>query len=131
MKTNTCSVIFATLLALAIPQYIEAHGYMKQVTIDGGTPYSGIKPESTAINKSPIRAITDQSPIKDPNSKEMACGKGARNTLVVATAKPGSKITIAVGYTLVIVQVFVILIRVFSGAIMSLQTTTGSTILGH
>ncbi|QRW06678.1 glycoside hydrolase family 61 protein [Ceratobasidium sp. AG-Ba] len=90
MKT-TCASLFVTLLALAIPQHVQAHGFIKAVKI-GGSTFKGLEPASTAPNNSPIRAITDQSPVKNLQSKDMICGFGATPGTVVASAKPGDSI---------------------------------------
>ncbi|KAF8606738.1 hypothetical protein BDV93DRAFT_520367 [Ceratobasidium sp. AG-I] len=92
MKSNTSLALFATLLALAIPRHAEAHGFVSGVEILGSTKFSGPKPGSTKANDSPIRAITDQSPVKDMQSKDMICGFGATPGTVVASAKPGDSL---------------------------------------
>lgn len=89
MKTSTCSVLFATLLALAIPRRTEAHGFVSQVQIQGGATFKGPKPGATGANNSPIRGITDQSPVKNLQSKDLICGMGATAGSAVASAKPG------------------------------------------
>ncbi|KAB5593105.1 endo-beta-1,4-glucanase D [Ceratobasidium theobromae] len=95
MKTNTCSVLFATLLALAIPSHVEAHGYVKSLQIVGGESFTGPKPGSTGPNKSPIRGITDQSPLTDLQAKDIICGRGASAGSLVASAKPGDMLSIS------------------------------------
>lgn len=98
MKTNTCSVLFATLLALAIPSHVEAHGYVKSLQIVGGESFTGPKPGSTGPNKSPIRGITDQSPLTDLQAKDIICGRGASAGSLVASAKPGDMLSISVSF---------------------------------
>lgn len=92
MKSNTCLALFATLLALAIPRRVEAHGFVSDVQILGGTKFTGPKPGFTGANNSPIRAITDQSPVKDLQSNDMICGLGATPGTAVASAKPGDSL---------------------------------------
>lgn len=98
MKSNTCLALFATLLALAIPRRVEAHGFVSDVQILGGTKFTGPKPGSTGANNSPIRAITDQSPVKDLQSNDMICGLGATPGTAVASAKPGDSLVYTVSY---------------------------------
>lgn len=89
MKAYTTSIYLGALLALAIPHGVQAHGYVKKVQILNGESFNGPKPGATGANNSPIRGITDQSPVKDLQSDNMICGFGATPGSVVASAKPG------------------------------------------
>ncbi|KDN40981.1 hypothetical protein RSAG8_07687, partial [Rhizoctonia solani AG-8 WAC10335] len=97
MKARTSSICFITLLALAIPYGVQAHGYVKKVEILGSESFNGPKPGATGANKSPIRGITDQSPVKDLQSKDLICGFGATPGSVVASAKPGDTLVYSWG----------------------------------
>ena len=98
MKSDASLAFFAALIALAIPRHVEAHGFVSGVEILGSTKFTGPKPGSTKTNNSPIRAITDQSPVKDMQSKDMICGFGATPGTVVASAKPGDSLVYTVSY---------------------------------
>ncbi|KAG9103175.1 hypothetical protein FRC06_011875 [Ceratobasidium sp. 370] len=91
MKSTTRTVFFAALLALATPRHARAHGIVTRVQV-GGITYNGLKPGSTVPNNSPIRGVTDQSPLKDLQSNDMICGMGATPGTVVASAKPGDNL---------------------------------------
>ncbi|CAE6449119.1 unnamed protein product [Rhizoctonia solani] len=97
MKARMSSICFITLLALAIPYGVQAHGYVKKVEILGSESFNGPKPGATGANKSPIRGITDQSPVKDLQSKDLICGFGATPGSVVASAKPGDTLVYSWG----------------------------------
>ncbi|KAG8703409.1 hypothetical protein FRC11_010751 [Ceratobasidium sp. 423] len=97
MKACTSSVYFFALLALAIPRGAQAHGYVKKVEILGSDSFNGPKPGATGANKSPIRGITDQSPVKNLQSKDLICGFGAAPGSVVASAKPGDTLVYSWG----------------------------------
>lgn len=98
MKSNTPLALFAALLALAIPRHAEAHGFVSGVEVLGSVKFTGPEPGSTKANNSPIRGITDQSPVKDMQSKDMICGFGATPGTVVASAKPGDSLVYTVSY---------------------------------
>ncbi|KAJ1303501.1 hypothetical protein OPQ81_011687 [Rhizoctonia solani] len=89
MKSCTPTLYFVTLLSLVIPHGVRAHGYVKKIEILGSDSFNGPKPGVTGANKSPIRGIADQSPVKDLQSKDLICGPGATPGSVVASAKPG------------------------------------------
>ncbi|CAE6446573.1 unnamed protein product [Rhizoctonia solani] len=89
MKAFPSSIYLVTLFALAIPRGTRAHGFVKTIEILDSGSFSGPKPGATGPNKSPIRGITDQSPVKDLQSKDLICGIGATPGSVVASAKPG------------------------------------------
>ncbi|KAH7336809.1 glycosyl hydrolase family 61-domain-containing protein [Rhizoctonia solani] len=92
MKAFTSSIYFITLFALTIPRGAQAHGYVKKVEILDSDSFNGPKPGATGTNKSPIRGITDQSPVKNLQSKDIICGFGATPGSIVASAKPGDTI---------------------------------------
>ncbi|KAG8680094.1 hypothetical protein FRC12_014128, partial [Ceratobasidium sp. 428] len=85
------NALFAVLLALATLRHTEAHGIVTTVKV-GDITYNGPKPGSTFNNNSPIRGVTDQSPLKDLQSNDMICGMGATPGFAVARAKPGDSI---------------------------------------
>ncbi|CAE6494405.1 unnamed protein product [Rhizoctonia solani] len=97
MKAFTSSIYFIAFFALAIPRGTHAHGYVKKVEILGSDSFNGPKPGATGVNKSPIRGITDQSPVKNLQSKDIICGFGATPGSVVASAKPGDTIVYSWG----------------------------------
>jgi hypothetical protein len=123
--TTTCTALFATFLALAIPRRVEAHGTVTQIQV-GGSTHTGPKPGSTTTNKSPIRGVSDQSPVKDLQSKDMICGLGATPGTVVASAKPGDSLVYTV--SLLIDSLTTILTFTFSGAMLLPLTADGFTI---
>ncbi|KAF8755030.1 Glycosyl hydrolase family 61 [Rhizoctonia solani] len=82
-------VYLAALFSLVISPGARAHGFVKTVEILGSDSFNGPKPGATGANKSPIRGITDQSPVKNLQSKDIICGIGATPGSVVASAKPG------------------------------------------
>jgi hypothetical protein len=65
-----------------------AHGYCTKVTIDG-TSYAGNAPNAKAAD-SPIRQISDISPVKGANNPSMNCGLNAQLATMVVPANPGS-----------------------------------------
>ncbi|CAE7212184.1 unnamed protein product [Rhizoctonia solani] len=89
MKVHAFSTYSMVLFALVAPYDVYAHGYVKKVEVLGSESFNGPKPGATGVNKSPIRGITDQSPVKDLQSKDLVCGFGATPGSVVASAKPG------------------------------------------
>ncbi|KAG9126538.1 hypothetical protein FRC07_003079 [Ceratobasidium sp. 392] len=91
MKPTTCSALFAAILALAIPRHVAAHGIVTKVKV-GEIAHDGPKPGSTLKNNSPIRGVTDQSPLKDLQNNDMICGMGATPGSAVASAKPGDSL---------------------------------------
>ncbi|CAE6435386.1 unnamed protein product [Rhizoctonia solani] len=97
MKPCTSSICFAALFALVSSYGAQAHGYVKKLEILGSESFNGPKPGATGANKSPIRGITDQSPVKDLQSKDLICGIGATPGSVVASAKPGDTLVYSWG----------------------------------
>jgi len=92
MKTST---FFLSALSFLVPlvllPLVEAHGIGGRVTIDGKT-YQGPIAGGKSIPGSPIRQISDASPVKGANNKAINCGPSAKPASFVAPANPGSKI---------------------------------------
>ncbi|RPD56323.1 hypothetical protein L226DRAFT_469284 [Lentinus tigrinus ALCF2SS1-7] len=83
----------AVLLALsaALP-HVAAHGYLSQVVIDG-VAYAGNEPNNYQ-GPSPIRLVSDISPVKGASNPDLFCGLSAQVAEVVAPANPGSNVTL-------------------------------------
>lgn len=78
------------LLAQAIT-YVDAHGFVHQVIIDGRA-YLGNPPNTlTASSPSIIRRIVDEGPVKGASNKDLNCGLSAAKAQLVASANPGSQ----------------------------------------
>ena len=94
MKTST---FFFSALSFLVPlvlfPLVEAHGIVGQVSIDGKT-YQGPIAGGKSIPGSPIRQITDASPVKGANNKAMTCGPNAKPASFVAPANPGSTVNV-------------------------------------
>ena len=75
---------------LAFIPSATAHGFLGKVTIDG-KDYQGNVPNGQT-NPSPIRQISDISPVKGSNNPDLNCGLNAQLASVVAPANPGSTI---------------------------------------
>ncbi|KAI0043315.1 lytic polysaccharide monooxygenase, partial [Auriscalpium vulgare] len=71
--------------------YVSAHGFLTQVTIDG-KPYQGNAPGDNHPFASPIRQVTDVSPIKGASNAALTCGLGAQAASTVAPANPGDRV---------------------------------------
>lgn len=86
------SAPFLPLLAaaLSLVQSTHAHGFVSNFAIDG-TGYQGNVPNGKT-DPSPIRQVTDQSPIYGATSPTVNCGWGAPNAALVVDAMPGSKL---------------------------------------
>ncbi|KAI9058946.1 lytic polysaccharide monooxygenase [Trametes sanguinea] len=87
MKT---AVVAALSLLAAVP-LVSAHGYVATVTIDGKA-YKGNTPNSNSV-QSPIRMISDVSPVKGTDNPYLSCGQNAQKAALVADAKPGSTVS--------------------------------------
>ncbi|KAI0327439.1 glycoside hydrolase, partial [Cubamyces sp. BRFM 1775] len=87
MKT---AAAFALSLLAAVP-LVSAHGYVGTLTVDGKA-YKGNTPNSNKV-QSPIRMISDVSPVKGATNKFLSCGQNAQKAALVADAKPGSKVS--------------------------------------
>lgn len=80
--------IFALYPLLSLLPSVAAHGYVPKVVIDG-TTYSGNAPNAKPTN-SPIRQISDISPVKGSNNPSLNCGLNAQLAAMVVPANPGS-----------------------------------------
>ena len=80
--------IFALSPLLSLLPSAAAHGYVTKVVIDG-TTYSGNVPNAQASD-SPIRQISDISPVKGANNPSLNCGLNAQLATMVVPANPGS-----------------------------------------
>ncbi|KAI0716126.1 glycosyl hydrolase family 61-domain-containing protein [Cerioporus squamosus] len=83
----------AVLIALsaALP-YVAAHGFVSQVVIDG-VAYAGSEPGNDQ-GPSPIRLVSEISPVKGASNPDLFCGLKAQVAEVTAPANPGSNFTI-------------------------------------
>jgi len=90
MKSSTLLLPFLTA-ALSLVPSVHAHGFVYNFGVDG-TNYKGNIPNGKT-DPSPIRQVTDQSPIKGATNPSVNCGLGAPNAQLVADAMPGSKLT--------------------------------------
>ena len=80
--------IFALIPLLSLLPSVAAHGYVTRVSIDG-TSYSGNAP-GAQTSASPIRQISDISPVKGANNPSLNCGLNAQLATMVVPANPGS-----------------------------------------
>ena len=94
MKTST---FFLSVLSLFVPLVLlplaEAHGIVGQVAIDGKT-YQGPIAGGKSIPGSPVRQISDASPVKGATNKALTCGPDAKPASFVAPANPGSTVDV-------------------------------------
>jgi len=80
--------LFAPLLAAA---YVQAHGFVHQVTIDGKAFIGNVPSGDT--KPSIIRQIREVDPVKGANNAAVNCGPDAKPASLNANANPGSTIT--------------------------------------
>ena len=80
--------IFALSPLLSLLPSVAAHGYVTKVVIDG-TTYNGNVPAGQPSD-SPIRQISDISPVKGANNPSLNCGLNAQLAIQVVPANPGS-----------------------------------------
>ena len=80
--------IFALSPLFSLLPSAAAHGYVTKVVIDG-TTYSGNVPAAQPSD-SPIRQISDISPVKGADNPSMNCGLNAQLATMVVPANPGS-----------------------------------------
>ena len=78
-------------LLLAILPFAAAHGYLRQIAIDGKI-YRGNIPNVSNF-PSPIRLISDIIPVKGAHNRSVNCGLNAKPAALVVDANPGSKLT--------------------------------------
>ncbi|KAH9952641.1 glycosyl hydrolase family 61-domain-containing protein [Russula dissimulans] len=81
-------VIFALVPILSLLPSVAAHGFVTKVVIDG-TTYTGNVPNAQPSD-SPIRQISDISPVKGADNPSMNCGLNAQLATMVVPANPGS-----------------------------------------
>ena len=82
-------LIFSLSPLLSLLPSVAAHGYLTQVSIDG-TSYSGNVPSAAQPTDSPIRQISDISPVKGADNPSLNCGLNAELATMVVPANPGS-----------------------------------------
>ena len=80
--------IFALFALLSLLSFVAAHGYVSKVVIDG-TTYTGNAPAAKPSD-SPIRQISDISPVKGSSNPSLNCGLNAQLATMVVSANPGS-----------------------------------------
>ena len=80
--------IFALSPLLSLLPSVAGHGYVTNVTIDG-TSYAGNVPNAEPF-ASPIRQISDISPVKGADNPSLNCGLNAQLASMVVPANPGS-----------------------------------------
>ncbi|KAB5594183.1 Glycoside hydrolase family 61 protein [Ceratobasidium theobromae] len=84
-------MLFPSLVsAFAFAAVANAHGYIKEITMDGKT-YKGPVAGGAKI-QSPIRQISDTNPWKDINGDGMTCGRNAQKAALVAPVTAGSTV---------------------------------------
>jgi hypothetical protein len=81
-------LIFALVPILSLLPSVAAHGFVAKVVIDG-TTYTGNVPGAQPSD-SPIRQISDISPVKGANNPSLNCGLNAKLATMVVSANPGS-----------------------------------------
>jgi len=81
-------LIFALVPILSFVPSVTAHGFVAKVVIDG-TTYTGNVPGAQPKD-SPIRQISDISPVKGANNTSLNCGLNAKLATMVVSANPGS-----------------------------------------
>ncbi|EMD41283.1 glycoside hydrolase family 61 protein [Gelatoporia subvermispora B] len=86
---NRLSALFISFLAVA--PYVSAHGFLGQISVDG-TPYRGNLPGKNQ-GSSPIRMVSDISPVKGTGNPDITCGLSAQPAALTVPANPGSNIT--------------------------------------
>jgi hypothetical protein len=80
--------IIALSPLLSLLPSVAAHGYVTKVVIDG-TSYAGNVPSANTF-ASPIRQISDISPVKGAANPSLNCGLNAQLASMVVPANPGS-----------------------------------------
>ena len=80
--------IFALAPILSLLPSAAAHGFVTKVVIDG-TTYTGNVPAAQPSD-SPIRQISDISPVKGASNPSLNCGLNAQLASMVVPANPGS-----------------------------------------
>jgi AA9 family protein len=80
--------IFALFPLFSLLSFVSAHGFVSKVVIDG-TTYTGNVPAAKPSD-SPIRQISDISPVKGSSNPSLNCGLNAQLATMVVSANPGS-----------------------------------------
>ena len=78
----------ALVPVLSLLPSVSAHGFVTKVVIDG-TTYTGNVPAAQPSD-SPIRQISDISPVKGADNPSLNCGLNAQLATMVVPANPGS-----------------------------------------
>ena len=90
MRTSTLFFPFLTAVLSLVPS-ARAHGFVYIFGVDG-KEYKGNIPNGRS-DPSPIRQVSDQSPIYGATTPTVNCGTGAPNAALVVDAMPGSNLT--------------------------------------
>jgi len=90
MKASTLFFPFLAAALSLIPS-AHAHGFVSTFAVDG-KEYKGNIPNGRT-DPSPIRQVSDQSPIHGATNPTTNCGMGAPNAALVVDAMPGSKLS--------------------------------------
>jgi len=93
MKTSAFFVSVLSFVPLVLLPLVQAHGIVDSVVIDGKS-YQGPIAGGKSIPGSPVRQISDASPVKGATNKAMTCGPDAKPASFVAPANPGSQIDV-------------------------------------
>ena len=93
MKTSAFFLSVLSFVPLVLLPLVEAHGVTGIFIVDGKS-YQGPLAGGKSIPGSPVRQITDASPVKGAMNKAMPCGPGAKPASFVAPANPGSQIDV-------------------------------------
>lgn len=91
MKTATFFLSAFSFVLFVFFPLAKAHGILSSVIIDGKT-YQGPIAGGDSIPDSPIRQVSDASPVKGANNIAITCGPDAKPASFVAPANPGSTI---------------------------------------
>jgi len=83
--------LYLSLFAVSVLPSVYAHGYMAAVAIDG-TWYPGSPPANNQ-GPSPIRLVSDISPVKGSDNPDLKCGLSSQNAEMVVPANPGSVVS--------------------------------------
>jgi len=88
-----------TISALLLPllmffSYVEAHGYISILGVDG-TPYTGQEPteDGQPTDPSVVRRISTIDPVKGANNSFLNCGQNGTAASLVAPTNAGSALT--------------------------------------
>jgi hypothetical protein len=90
MKASTLFFPFLAAALSLIPS-AHAHGFVFTFGVDG-KEYKGNIPNGRT-DPSPIRQVSDQSPIHGATNPTVNCGMGAPNAALVVDAMPGSEVS--------------------------------------